>query len=92
MRIVSLPSATEIVYALGLGNELVGVSHERDFRLSAVRNARVYATDEHNYFSRSGPRLFNGIKILAQLIHPELFNEALDPQLANHVEALAEEL
>ena len=32
MRIVSfLPSATETVYALGLGSELVGVSHECDF-------------------------------------------------------------
>lgn len=32
MRIVSLlPSATEIVYALGLGNELVGRSHDCDF-------------------------------------------------------------
>ena len=31
-RIVSLlPSATEIVYALGLGNRLVGVTHECDF-------------------------------------------------------------
>ncbi|HEX5422335.1 MAG TPA: cobalamin-binding protein [Candidatus Acidoferrales bacterium] len=32
MRILSLlPSATEIVYALGLGDELVGVSHECDY-------------------------------------------------------------
>jgi iron complex transport system substrate-binding protein len=32
MRIVSLlPSATEIVYALGLGHELVGVTHECDY-------------------------------------------------------------
>lgn len=32
MRIVSLlPSATEIVYALGLGDSLVGVSHECDY-------------------------------------------------------------
>lgn len=32
MRIVSLlPSATEIVYALGLGDSLVGVSHDCDF-------------------------------------------------------------
>jgi iron complex transport system substrate-binding protein len=32
MRIVSLlPSATEIVYALGLGDSLVGVTHECDF-------------------------------------------------------------
>jgi iron complex transport system substrate-binding protein len=32
MRIISLlPSATEMVYALGLGNALVGVTHECDF-------------------------------------------------------------
>lgn len=32
LRIVSfLPAATEIVYALGLGDQLVGVSHECDF-------------------------------------------------------------
>jgi len=32
MRIVSLlPSATEMVYALGLGDALVGVTHECDF-------------------------------------------------------------
>src|SRR4030095_11939082 len=32
MRIVSLlPSATEILFALGLGDQVVGVSHECDF-------------------------------------------------------------
>ena len=32
MRIFSLlPSATEIVFALGLGDQLVGVSHECDY-------------------------------------------------------------
>ncbi len=32
MRIVSLlPSATEIVCAIGLGDELVGVTHECDY-------------------------------------------------------------
>jgi len=32
MRILSLlPSATEIVYALGRGEDLVGVSHECDY-------------------------------------------------------------
>ena len=36
MRIVSLlPSATEIVFALGLGRKLVGVSHECDFPAEA---------------------------------------------------------
>ncbi len=36
MRICSfLPSATEMVYALGLGDQLYGVSHECDFPHSA---------------------------------------------------------
>jgi len=35
-RIVSfLPSATEMVYALGLGNQLMGVTHECDYPLEA---------------------------------------------------------
>jgi len=50
-------------------------------RVKAVREGRVYATDGHNYFSRPGPRLFDGIRILAQMIHPELFEEPLDPLL-----------
>ena len=37
MKIVSLlPSATEIVYALGLGDDLVGVTDECDFPPDAV--------------------------------------------------------
>ncbi len=38
MRIVSLlPSATEIVYALGLGDELVGRTHECDYPVEAAQ-------------------------------------------------------
>jgi iron complex transport system substrate-binding protein len=45
MRIVSLlPSATEIVYALGLGDQLVGVSHECDFPTQATRLPSVTAS------------------------------------------------
>src|SRR5882672_6299377 len=41
MRIVSLlPSATEILFALGLDREVVGVSHECDFP-PAAKNKRV---------------------------------------------------
>ena len=42
MRIVSLlPSATEIVFALGLGDELVGVTHECDYPAEALDVPRV---------------------------------------------------
>jgi len=55
-------------------------------QLSAVRNGRVYATDGHNYFSRSGPRLFDAIGIVAHMLHPELFTQPLDPTLGSRVE------
>lgn len=42
MRIISLlPSATEIVFALGLGDSLVGVTHECDYPPEALRRTRV---------------------------------------------------
>ena len=42
MRIVSLlPSATEVICALGLGKELVGVTHECDYPAGALAKPRV---------------------------------------------------
>lgn len=40
--------------------------------LTAVRNGEVYLID-HSYFSRPGPRVIEGLEILAELTHPELF-------------------
>ena len=39
--------------------------------LPAVRDKRVFAVDANSYFSRSGPRLADGVAILARLFHPE---------------------
>jgi iron complex transport system substrate-binding protein len=39
--------------------------------LPAVRTGRVFCVDGSAYYSRSGPRLVDGIEILAALIHPE---------------------
>lgn len=41
--------------------------------LPAVRAGRVYATDAAAYFSRPGPRLVDGLEILAHFLHPETF-------------------
>jgi iron complex transport system substrate-binding protein len=38
--------------------------------IPAVRNNRVYAVDANAYFSRPGPRLSEGVALLAALLHP----------------------
>jgi iron complex transport system substrate-binding protein len=40
-------------------------------RLPAVKSGRVYAVDANAYFSRPGPRLAQGVALLAGLFHPE---------------------
>ena len=42
--------------------------------LNAVTTGRVYVSDGNNYFNRPGPRLAESLEILAELLHPELFN------------------
>jgi iron complex transport system substrate-binding protein len=41
--------------------------------LSAVREQRVFAVNANSYFSRPGPRLAEGVAVLAHLFHPDLF-------------------
>lgn len=41
--------------------------------LPAVRTGQVYAVDGNSYFNRSGPGLIDGIEILAEILHPEVF-------------------
>lgn len=42
--------------------------------IPAVGAGRVYAADGSAYFSRPGPRLVDGVEILAALFHPDLFD------------------
>lgn len=41
--------------------------------LRAVRNHRVYITDGNAYFNRPGPRLVDSLEILAEILHPAIF-------------------
>jgi iron complex transport system substrate-binding protein len=43
--------------------------------LPAVKTGNVYALNGNAYFSRPGPRLVNGLEILARIIHPEHITE-----------------
>ncbi|QYO64781.1 ABC transporter substrate-binding protein [Leptolyngbya sp. 7M] len=42
-------------------------------KLKAVQTGRVYITDGNHYFNRPGPRLVDSLEILAELLHPNLF-------------------
>jgi iron complex transport system substrate-binding protein len=41
--------------------------------LPAVKSGQVWATDATCYFSRPGPRVVDGVEILARILHPEQF-------------------
>ncbi len=52
--------------------ELGAVESQPEWRaLPAVAAGRVYATDGSSYFSRSGPRIVDGLEILAAILHPD---------------------
>jgi iron complex transport system substrate-binding protein len=41
------------------------------YELRAVKSGQVYVVDGSAYFNRPGPRLIDGIEILARILHPE---------------------
>ena len=54
-------------------------------RLSAFKNGRAYAVDSGALFSRSGPRLVDGIGLLARILHPDLFDESPSERYAGRL-------
>ncbi|MEH2083837.1 MAG: cobalamin-binding protein [Nostoc sp.] len=42
-------------------------------KLHATETGRVYITDGNSYFNRPGPRLVDSLEILAEILHPEIF-------------------
>jgi iron complex transport system substrate-binding protein len=56
--------------------------------LPAVRSGHVYVVDANAYFSRSGPRLVEGLALLGALLHPERVPSALLPETLSAVQRL----
>lgn len=50
--------------------------------LLAAKNNKVFVLDSPSYYSRSGPRLVDGLEIMAYLLHPDLFPEYTPPENA----------
>ena len=53
--------------------------------LPAVKEGRIFAVNGHAYFNRSGPRLVDGLEILAQILHPEIFPWKAMPDAARNL-------
>ena len=56
--------------------------------LPAVQEGEVWAVDGNSYFSRPGPRLVDGVELLARLLHPRRFGPP-DPEAAVRAVGLA---
>lgn len=61
--------------------ELPAVTGRPEWRvLPAVAAGRVYAANGSAFFSRSGPRLVDGLEIMAAILHPEAGARRTPPQ------------
>ena len=83
---LSWPSLTEadpdVIVIMPCGFDLerteqesqVLISHPDWSNLKAVKNGQVFIVDGNAYFNRPGPRLVDSAEILAEILHPELFD------------------
>lgn len=69
--LVLMPCGFHLEQAVTLAEKLTALPHWQD--LPAVRNGRVFVVDASSYFARPGPRIIEGIELLAHLLHPETF-------------------
>ncbi len=68
--IVLMPCGFDIGKTIGEIDVLT--SNEGWHKLPAARNGHVYLVDANSFFSRPGPRIVEGLEILAKIFHPEI--------------------
>ncbi|MBD2137119.1 cobalamin-binding protein [Anabaena sp. FACHB-1237] len=50
-------------------------THRQEWhKLHAFQSGRVFVTNGNSYFNRPGPRLVDSVEILAEILHPDIFN------------------
>jgi iron complex transport system substrate-binding protein len=79
-EVVAVHPDIVIVMPCGYDAEIAHREAEMHLDELAVIGAReVVAVDAAAYFSRPGPRIVDGLELLAGILHPELFGADLDP-------------
>ncbi|MCI0605566.1 cobalamin-binding protein [bacterium] len=69
-------SLTDIVDAEGCSPLLKSISFPDGWwDLPALQNGNVIAVNANSYFSRSGPRIVDGVELIAKIFHPEILGE-----------------
>jgi iron complex transport system substrate-binding protein len=82
--IVLMPCGFDVSQTLRGAPALKQLEGWRD--LPAVKAGKVFAANGHAFFSRPGPRLVDGLELLAHIIHPEIFPMQVSP---DHVQRIA---
>ena len=54
-------------------------------KTSAWKSGRTFIVDGNSYFTRSGPRLIDGLEILAKILHPDAMTNELDPSAVRKI-------
>ena len=71
--LILMPCGMNVAQARAEFDALTNMDEWQD--MSAYRNGRVHLVDSGALFSRSGPRLVDGLEIMARIIHPDLFSD-----------------
>src|SRR6266567_545720 len=71
--IVVSPCGFDLNGVMGELHELASYSGWES--IPAYKSRNIYAVNASAYFSRPGPRIVDGLELLAHIIHPELFPE-----------------
>jgi iron complex transport system substrate-binding protein len=77
-------AAPDVVIVMPCGYDAEIAHREAEMhrdQLAAVGAGEVVAVDAASYFSRPGPRIVEGLELLAHILHPELVPEAPAPAL-----------
>jgi iron complex transport system substrate-binding protein len=84
-------ASPDIVVVMPCGYD-AGRAHEEALahgeQLATLDAGRIVAVDASAYFSRPGPRLIDGLELLAQILHPEVAPEPPADARALEVEAV----